>query len=48
MEIDEEGCLSIPELVAYVERPSKIVVEYQNLLGNFVKKELYGYDARVF
>ncbi|VAX15019.1 Peptide deformylase [hydrothermal vent metagenome] len=31
--IDEEGCLSIPNIYADIERPSKVKVKFQNLEG---------------
>ena len=33
-QLDEEGCLSIPELTAMVKRFQKITVSYQDLEGN--------------
>lgn len=41
-----EGCLSIPKLYAYVERPEKITVEAMDLEGNLFTKECSGYLAR--
>lgn len=33
-QIDEEGCLSVPELTSKVKRAQKITVSYQDLEGN--------------
>jgi peptide deformylase len=44
----EEGCLSIPEIRAEVERPFTIKVKYQNLKGETIYEELEGLYARVF
>lgn len=48
-EIDllEEGCLSLPEITVNVERPTKIVVEYQNLDGETIELEAEGMFAKV-
>ena len=40
--INEEGCLSIPEFYAEVERPSKIEVEWFDSKGKELKKEMTG------
>lgn len=40
--INEEGCLSIPEFYAEVERPSKIEVEWFDSKGKKLKKEMTG------
>ncbi|KAL4428983.1 hypothetical protein ABPG74_011179 [Tetrahymena malaccensis] len=45
---EEEGCLSIPEQVAFVTRPISILVEYQNIMGKKIKQELSGLQARIF
>ncbi|KAL4460705.1 hypothetical protein ABPG72_005642 [Tetrahymena utriculariae] len=45
---EEEGCLSIPEQVAFVTRPISILVEYQNIVGKKVKQEFSGLQARIF
>lgn len=44
----EEGCLSIPDIRADVQRPYKIKVRYQNLAGAVIEEELEGLPARVF
>ena len=43
----EEGCLSLPEITVNVERPTRIVVEYQNLNGETVELEAEGMLAKV-
>ncbi len=43
----EEGCLSIPEVRADVERPEAIRVRYTTLEGEEVEEELEGLHARV-
>lgn len=43
----EEGCLSIPLLRAEVERPSQILIEYQDLDLNLYHLELDGLASRV-
>ncbi|NOX36960.1 MAG: peptide deformylase [Calditrichaeota bacterium] len=47
-EVMEEGCLSIPEVRADVERAATIRVEYQTLDGKTVQETLEGLVARVF
>jgi len=44
----EEGCLSIPNIRAEVNRPFKIEVEYQKLDGKKVREEMDDLLARVF
>ena len=44
----EEGCLSIPNIRADVDRPFKIEVEYQTLKGEKVREEMDDLLARVF
>ena len=44
----EEGCLSIPNIRADVDRPFKIEVEYQTLKGEKVREEIDDLLARVF
>ena len=46
--INEEGCLSLPEIYEDVERPQSIAVRYQNLEGETVEERLEGYPAIVF
>ena len=43
----EEGCLSLPEQYADVERPKEIVVEYIDENKKTIKKEIDGYQARI-
>ena len=45
--IMEEGCLSIPEQFADIERPKEIVVEYTSEKKKLVKKRIDGAEARV-
>jgi peptide deformylase len=46
--IFEEGCLSIPEIFAELERPKTIKVEYYNENGEKIEEELTDYTARIF
>lgn len=50
VEVEEEGCLSLRSDFASgrVSRSSWIEVEYQNELGQKVKRRLKGFEARVF
>ncbi|MBV1907295.1 MAG: peptide deformylase [Pseudomonadales bacterium] len=43
-----EGCLSVPGLRGYVERPQSIQVSYQDLTGASHQLELNGFMATVF
>ena len=43
-----EGCLSVPGLRGYVERPSKIKVEYTDIHGEKQVIEASGFAATVF
>ena len=45
--IMEEGCLSIPEQFADIERSQKIIVEYLNDKNKLVKKKVQGIEARI-
>lgn len=45
--IMEEGCLSIPEQYADIERPKEIIVEYTSEKKKLVKKKIIGVEARV-
>jgi peptide deformylase len=47
MEADWEGCLSFPELSVLVQRSRRIRVEYLNLKGELVTRDLEGFPARV-
>lgn len=43
-----EGCLSVPGLRGYVERPSKIKVEFTDMEGKPQVQEVSGFAATVF
>ena len=43
-----EGCLSIPGLRGYVERPQHVIVSAMDLLGKTFRMELEGFLATVF
>ncbi len=43
----EEGCLSLPDQYADVERPKEIVLEYIDENNNTIKKKIDGYEARI-
>ena len=43
----EEGCLSLPDQYADIERPKKILIEYIDEKRKKVKKEVNGYEARI-
>ncbi len=43
-----EGCLSIPGLRGWVERPQKIRIEYKDLALRELSMELSGFQATVF
>lgn len=43
-----EGCLSVPELRGFVERPQHIGVKAVNLAGESIEMELTGFPATVF
>ena len=45
--IMEEGCLSLPEQYADIERPKKIFLEYIDENQKHIKKEIDGYEARI-
>lgn len=45
--ISEESCLSLPDIIWYVNRYKKITVQYQDLLGNTKTKEFSDYNAAV-
>ena len=47
-DLGEEGCLSIPELRAKVNRPEDVTVTYQTLEGDTVTVETDGLLARAF
>ena len=43
----EEGCLSLPEQFAEVERPQSIVIEYLDDYNRRIKKKVSGVEARI-
>ena len=43
----EEGCLSLPEQFAEIERPEGIKLEYINEKNKLISKNVSGYEARV-
>ena len=47
-ELDKEGCLSIPDVIAEVNRASQIEIKGYDLDGNEVRYEAQGYLARAF
>ncbi len=47
-EIGEEGCLSIPNVFADVERSRWVRVRYQDEHGSYHEELLQGYSARIF
>ena len=46
--IEEEGCLSLPEINALVERSVSVEVRYFDLEGNVIEEELEEFAARAF
>jgi len=46
-DIDEEGCLSLPELTGNVERSISIELEWLDIKGRKMKRTISGYGARV-
>jgi peptide deformylase len=47
-DIEQEGCLSFPEMGGYVQRSKWIKIEAQNLKGKKIKKKFTGWEARIF
>jgi peptide deformylase len=47
-ELGEEGCLSIPDVMAEVSRASQIEIKGYDLDGNEIHYEAKGYLARAF
>ncbi len=43
----EEGCLSLPEQFAEIERPEKIEFQYVNENNKLIKKEASGLESRI-
>jgi len=46
-EIGREGCLSLPEITANVERPTRVVVRYRDIAGGEHEMRAEGFEARV-
>ena len=46
-QLDEEGCLSLPDIYGDVERAEKIKVKAQNTKGKYIEFESEGYLARI-
>jgi peptide deformylase len=47
-QLGEEGCLSIPDVIAEVNRASQIEIKGYDLDGNEIRYEAQGYLARAF
>lgn len=45
--IMEEGCLSLPEQYADIERPKKITIEYIDKNKKLITREVDGFEARI-
>mgnify|MGYP001300362201 FL=1 len=45
--IMEEGCLSLPQQYAEIERSEEIIVEYQNEKNEKIEQKKIGFEARV-
>tara|TARA_B100000029_G_scaffold510348_1_gene601584 strand:- start:198 stop:713 length:516 start_codon:yes stop_codon:yes gene_type:complete len=45
--IMEEGCLSIPEQFAEIERSEEIIIEYISEKRKFIKKRVTGIESRI-
>ncbi|MBN2423573.1 MAG: peptide deformylase [Calditrichaceae bacterium] len=45
--VEEEGCLSIPDVMEMVVRPESVTVAYQNVEGEKKVEKLSGWKARV-
>ena len=43
----EEGCLSLPDQYANVERPKEIILEYIDENEKKIKRQIDGYEARI-
>lgn len=46
--LDEEGCLSYPNLYLKLKRPAWIIAEYQNSKGDIIEARFDGYLAKCF
>lgn len=42
-----EGCLSVPQLTALIERPEKVLLQYYDLNWKLQEKTFDGYKARI-
>jgi peptide deformylase len=47
-DVENEGCLSFPDMRGEVERPKWIKVEALNLKGRKIKKKFKGWESRIF
>ncbi len=45
--IMEEGCLSLPEQFAEIERPEKIEIQYLDEKNNLITKKISGVESRI-
>ena len=43
----EEGCLSVPQQYAEIERPKSIQLQYTNEKNKIIREEKNGYEARI-
>ena len=43
----EEGCLSVPQQYAEIERPKSIQLQYTNEKNKIILEEKNGYEARI-
>jgi len=48
MILDWEGCLSFPDTIVKIKRPSWLIVEYRNEEGEVINGKIEGYDARCY
>ena len=47
-QIDNEGCLLIPEFTERVERPERVLLEAQDVKGELFEIEAHEFEARAF
>jgi len=47
MVVMEEGCLSLPEQYAEIQRPKSITLEYTNEHNKIIQEEKNGYESRI-
>ncbi|KAL9649215.1 hypothetical protein ABK040_004236 [Willaertia magna] len=45
---DVEGCLSFPQEFILIQRSKEVEIEYTNLFGERIRKDLNGFSARTF